>query len=83
MNPEDIKIDQIPFGEYCYEILDVDLKGSVPRIKTRNCPFWSKNITKPEQENGYCSYLDQGDWEGFGLLWDQVKECSINLSEDI
>lgn len=81
MNQEDIKIDEIPFGEYCYEIKDIDLKTLIAKI--RICPFWSKDENKPEQENGYCSYLDQGDWEGFGLLWDQVKECSINLSEDI
>lgn len=33
----------------------------------------------PEQENGYCSYLQKGDWDlSLGLLWDQVKECGIN-----
>jgi hypothetical protein len=43
----------IPKGLYCYyrhENLKI------------NCPFWSKDSTKPKQENGYCSWLGQGDW---------------------
>jgi len=44
------------------------------------CPFWSINKDHEEQNNGYCSFLKVGDWEGKGLslLWDQVKECGIN-----
>jgi len=58
---------RIPRGVYCY-------RGD------KLCPFWSKDYNQPEQENGYCSYLGRGDWEneGFGLLWDQVKECGVN-----
>lgn len=42
---------RIPRGYYCYG------KHRKP------CPFWSVDKTKPEQENGYCSYLGRGDWE--------------------
>lgn len=58
----------IPHGEYCYDDFG-------------KCPFWNKRHDKPLQENGYCSYLKCGDWEnnGLGLLWDQCKECSINI----
>lgn len=42
-----------------------------------NCPFLDKDETKPIQRNGYCHYLKRGDWENFGLLWDQVKECGV------
>ena len=44
------------------------------------CPFWEHIKDKEEQEDGYCHYLNRGDWElpGLGLLWDQVKECNIN-----
>lgn len=49
----------------------------IPELE--RCPYWSRNPDKPYQENGYCSYLEQGDWEveGLSLLWDQCKECGI------
>jgi len=40
----------IPKGVYCY-----DEKGV--------CPYWSLRKDKPYQFNGYCSYLEKGDWE--------------------
>jgi hypothetical protein len=58
----------IPEGQYCYDEFGV-------------CPYWSLDPTHPEQENGHCAYLEQGDWETGGLLWDEVKECGIN--EDV
>jgi len=27
------------------------------------CPYWSRRDDKPEQENGYCAYLEKGDWD--------------------
>lgn len=61
------KESKIPKGPYCY-----DDRGL--------CPFWEKRKDKPYQEDGYCHYLNFGDWESetFSLLWDQVKECGIN-----
>jgi hypothetical protein len=64
-------ISKIPEGMYCY-----DGKGV--------CPYWSINENYEYQDNGYCSYLKQGDWEGLGgLLWDQCKACGINDEFDI
>jgi hypothetical protein len=72
VDPHDI----IPHGNYCY---DYDEYGEF-----RICPYWSIDITKPYQNNGYCSFLGEGDWNGrVSLLWDQCKECAINLYEDI
>lgn len=69
-----MKKDQlvIPDGIYCH---------GMKNQKNYICPYWSKRKDKPEQENGYCSFLKEGDWEdkGSGLLWDQVKECNINI----
>lgn len=42
-----------------------------------HCPFWDKDNDKPYHMNGYCHYLNQGDWEDYGLLWDMIKECGI------
>ena len=65
---KDIKL--IPKGVYCY---------TQKNDKLYVCPYWSINKRRPYQDNGYCSFLKQGDWMvGFGLLWDQIKECGIN-----
>ncbi|WP_405101588.1 hypothetical protein [Oceanobacillus sp. FSL H7-0719] len=57
----------IPQGHYCY-----DENGVA-------CPYWSIDKSKPHQENGYCSFMEVGDWQDdrYGLLWDMVKECGI------
>ena len=44
---------KIPKGCYCHE------SGNRSKV----CPYWSIDPTKPEQENGYCSFLEKGDWE--------------------
>jgi len=68
-------IDLIPHGIYCYT---VDNKGN-----RKVCPFWSKEPNYPEQMNGYCDFLKKGDWmdNGTSLLWDQCKECGVNVDE--
>lgn len=66
MCKKDKPTNKIPKGVYCYDENGI-------------CPYWKKCADRPEQENGYCEYLEQGDWEmTFGLLWDQCKECGIN-----
>ena len=57
----------IPKGDYCYV------------YKKYVCPFWSININKPHQMNGFCKFLQRGDWQdkGIGLIWDSCKECGI------
>jgi len=70
-------INDIPKGFYCY----TRLKNG----KLKICPYWSKNNSKPKQNNGYCAYLEKGDWEyskGITLLWDMCKMCGINEYTD-
>ena len=92
-------ISEIPKGQYCYTGFGVEKRedGSI-RLKTKKCPYWSSREDKPEQQNGYCSYLERGDWdaiipedfpEGFpvsvlSLLWDQVKEpdCPVPVEDE-
>lgn len=71
------KATLIPKGMYCYTIESIDEKTG--RMKVRNCPFWSFNPKKDSQNHGYCGFIDKGDWEIGGLLWDQVKECGENM----
>lgn len=68
----------IPKGMYCYTVDSIDKETG--RMNVDPCPYWSVDDSRPEQENGYCSYLGRGDWEveHLSLLWDQVKECGEN-----
>jgi hypothetical protein len=80
--PTEKNVDLIPPGPYCYMFVDISDKGVA---KTLRCPYWEKRLDKPIQENGYCHYLERGDWEdgeGIPLLWDGCKECGLNDSHD-
>jgi hypothetical protein len=58
--------NEIPYGPYCYD-------------ENGLCKHW-KYI---EKYNGQCNFLNKSDNNlETGLLWDQVKECNINWSED-
>ena len=69
----------IPPGPYCYSPRGVDGDSYLISL----CPYWDKREDKPEQQSGYCHFLERGDWEGGfgGLLWDQVKSCGANLED--
>lgn len=69
----------IPEGTYCYEPLEEPNEENGWSYRVRPCPYWHKISDKPNQDNGYCSYMEFGDWEDMGLLWDQVKECGEKL----
>ena len=63
---------KIPKGLYCYDANGI-------------CPYWSLSKNGGVQNNGYCAYLELGDWEPDGwisLLWDGVKECGLNTNDD-
>lgn len=66
----------IPVGLYCYKIKSID--KSTGRLSIDTCPYWD-NI----EEHGYCHYMEcgDGDEDGTILLFDQVKECGINLDD--
>ncbi|MFA7101237.1 MAG: hypothetical protein WC196_05855 [Bacilli bacterium] len=44
----------IPKGFYCYSVIDGE------RVQ---CPYWSRLKDGLYQEDGYCSFLEQGDWD--------------------
>jgi len=46
---------KIPKGLYCYIIV---------KNKEVKCPYWSRDDSpyREPQENGFCSYLEKGDW---------------------
>jgi hypothetical protein len=75
----------IPHGWYCYT--GIGWEGNAYHIDC--CPFWNKSLDHAvedcgaERYNGYCHFLKSGDWEdgSFGDLWDQCKECGINVSD--
>ncbi len=51
----------IPHGEYCYDqyVGEVDDSGIV-HIKL--CPYWDWDNELDNQNNGYCWFLENGDW---------------------
>jgi|APGre2960657404_1045060.scaffolds.fasta_scaffold44349_2 hypothetical protein len=62
----------IPSGVYCYTYIDG---------KQVNCPYWGRDPSRPQQESGFCTFLNLRDWDdipGIPLLWDSIKECGIN-----
>lgn len=75
---------EIPTGDYCYDILGIEREDGEIKINIRPCLYWHRMPDRNSQENGYCSFLDTGDWEGegHGLLWDMVKECNVNTGDD-
>ena len=90
--PKPYKINSLPFPrEYALEMLAV-LQQQIPKgvyccDENGNCPFWELHEDKESQNNGYCHYLQIGDWidwlDDIGLLlWDQIKSCRININDD-
>lgn len=72
----------IPKGLYCYTRVEEDA-SLISGFSIKHCPYWSSQPDQPIQESGFCSFLNRGDWqsEGISLLWDQVKECNVNLGD--
>jgi hypothetical protein len=69
----------IPDGPYCYTALEWSTTDDgIPVLRTKLCPYWAIDEAHERQDNGYCAKLKSGDWEdGWGLLFDQVKACSV------
>jgi hypothetical protein len=77
----------IPPGPYCYRTVSgwKQHEDGLPYFETAPCPYWAVDRNRPHQENGYCAFLREGDWNdptGFSLLWDQVKSCGIKRDDD-
>lgn len=78
----------IPPGPYCYT-LEPSEDGARPRRVL--CAYWKCRGDWPDQADGYCRHLKCGDSSkardrndkriATMLLWDQVKECGINLDD--
>jgi len=66
-------MNKIPKGPYCYD-------------ENGLCPHWQK-LNDTEGPNAYCHYLKMSDRDieniecVLSLLWDQCKECGVNLDE--
>lgn len=64
----------IPEGIYCHSMGEDNY----------TCPYWSIAEDMPHQIDGYCKFLERGDWQidpGHSLLWDQCKVCGINVGD--
>ena len=55
----------IPEGMYCHGKIEQDKndpKGMRLIVHDR-CPYWDIDESKPHQYNGFCWFLEKGDWE--------------------
>ena len=77
---------EIPKGYYCYTSITTDQQPSNTLLGRRctPCPYWGMDSSKERQNNGFCTFLNTRDWDDTsgGLLWDQVKDCGINVDDD-
>lgn len=73
---------EIPPGPYCYTLGERDPNDYFPH--RFRCPYLAYNRWAYEQENGYCHFIKEGDWQykGTFLLWDMCKECGIKTEEE-
>jgi len=72
-------ISVIPHGSYCYTFIGDSRKGE------NRCPYWKHRPVRRgkklhSQEDGYCTYLDKGDYElnrelKYTLEWPEDHEC--------
>jgi hypothetical protein len=68
---------EIPVGRYCYGGWHKDENGKSRQGKV--CPHWQGT-----EKGAICKLLKEEHHEycGFHLVWDQVKECGINLDDE-
>lgn len=79
---------RIPTGPYCYTLAPGENDARPQRVP---CPFWKRRGDWPAQADGYCRFLKCGDSSkarsrngapiATMLLWDQVKECGVNMRD--
>lgn len=68
------RLNGIPVGHYCY-INDTSIKIEGDYFPILLCPYWQRT-----KDGVRCEYLGEEAKEGDDLLiWDQVKECGVNL----
>jgi len=72
---------QIPQGQYCYEILRIENTDiyAPPKIHICNCPFYTSQQINGERV-ATCLLMGESELPDVaaGLLWDKVKICEIN-----
>ena len=61
----------IPRGVYCYDEVGV-------------CPYWDSDKDKPYQYNGYCWFLEKGDWDlNKEKKWTNTQTGEIETGDEI
>jgi hypothetical protein len=72
----------IPAGDYCYKFTGEKTPDGFLAINV--CPYWTWHTDKDYEQNGYCEFLNIGDWMDNGYitwLFDHQKICGINEDE--
>ena len=76
----------IPEGWYCYIVSERETPNE--ELDWYICPYWQAIPYEKwdRHECGYCTFLELGDWmekDFTMLLWDQCKECNLNMGREI
>jgi len=66
------------------EIFGEPASSTMPIRRCTPCPYWGMDASRERQNNGFCTFLNTRDWDDSsgGLLWDQVKDCGINVDDE-
>jgi len=86
----------IPLGGYCYSIIKGDfiicpywsIKPNLPEQYNGYCAFLDRDDIEIAEESEYkdmqTGNIEKGSDLDFptSLLWDQCKECNINMGDD-
>jgi len=73
---------KIPSGMYCYskyKIIPSDGPFGSKMKLLDLCPYWKRTET-----GAFCHFLGQESerQDPFNLIWDQCKECGVNMDEE-
>jgi hypothetical protein len=91
MSPKDTSV--IPYGYECYTFTGKTKKQflytfgqEIEFPETKRCPYWHAHPPNIPDGDAYCEYLDSiGEYDPedcYAMLWDQLKECGVNVPSD-
>jgi len=61
--------EKIPHGDFCFS-------------EHSPCPYWRLCLKHPDGDNGYCDFIEVGDWQlEDSELHRRHKECDINREQ--
>ena len=77
----------IPKGAYCYSntrMSDRKTEEGLPIFDVDRCPYWDSDENRPDQYDGYCWFIEKGDWDlNSEKEWKNQKTGEIQTGDEI